>query len=304
MARSKSQLVIVSEYALVRFLVAVLRRLPRAWAACILRALIHTVLFFMPKRRQLMLDNIARSFPEYPPARHQQIARESITNLARGTAVFMRMPDIFAKEDLDWVDVEGLEYLEEGLKRGKGVLTFTGHYGCWELMAALTMHRYPHVSAVYRALDNPRIDAFVKAHRCSGGGLMIERKDILRQALKWVKENGVMGFLIDQNFAAGGVFVDFFGRPAATTPLLSILARRTGATLLSTHNRWEGNRLRIIWSQVPMSTNPDNEKAIAEDTQLMTKMIEGWIRKDPGQWMWLHNRWKRQPLPGEKIFQG
>lgn len=305
MARSKSKFTIDSEYALVRVLCAVLRGLPDSWAQSILLGILKIVLIFIPKRRKLMLENIAKSFPELSHTEHRRIAHKSLNNLARGTIVLLHMPEILLKPgDPDWVDVEGLEILERARAKGKGVVTFTGHYGCWELMAALTMKNYPNVSAVYRALDNPRIDAFVKHLRSSAGGTMIERRNVLKECLRLLKTNALIGFLVDQNFAAGGVFVDFFGRLAATTPILSVLARRTGATVLYTRNRWEGKRLKITWGETPpLSTNPDTEMAIAEDTLAMTKIVESWIREDPGQWMWLHNRWKRQPMEGEKVYR-
>lgn len=250
-----------------------------------------------------MLANIARSFPELSNVAHARIAQESMDNLARGTAVFLRLPQLFRKGSPVWIDADGLSLVEEGFQRGKGILVFTAHYGCWELMSAWIMKRWPRIAAVYRALDNPRIDAYVKTLRCSSGGTMIERKDILRKTPRWLKANGLIGFLVDQNFAPGGAFVEFFGRIAATTPALAILARRTGATFLHAHTRWEGSRLRLLWGKAPpFSENPNIEKAILEDTQAMTKVVEGWIREDPGQWLWLHNRWKRQPQPGETIF--
>lgn len=305
MARSKPAFIVVSEYALIRLFSALLSAVPRSLAERLARRLITFFLLFLPQRRALMLSNIARSFPELAKADHERIAEESISNLARGTPVLMRMPEILkGKSDPDWVDVEGLEILQKARAQGKGVVTFTGHYGCWELMAALTMKNYPNVSAVYRALDNPRIDAYVRYLRSSAGGTMIERRNVLKESLRLLRKNQLIGFLVDQNFAAGGVFVEFFGRLAATTPILSVLARRTGATILHTHNRWVGNRLKIMWGEAPpLSTNPDLDMAIAEDTYAMTKIVEGWIREEPGQWMWLHNRWKRQPLPGETIYR-
>ena len=302
MARSKSTFVINIEYYLVRGLATLLGLLPERWAQSLAYVTLRCVLFFIPKRRELMRSNIARAFPDLRSRQHKAIARESLANLARGTAMFVRMPQILSRKDPPWLHIEGVTYLEKALQAGKGALPITAHYGFWELMSSWTLKSYPKVAAVYRPLDNPRIDTFVKEIRCSGGGSMMDRRDVLRQALRWLKQNGVLGFLIDQNFAAGGVFVNFFGRPAATTPAISILARRTGAAILPVHNRWEGKTLRIIWEKpLVLSRHTDPERAVAEDTQAMTSIVERWVREEPGQWLWLHNRWKRQALPGEEI---
>lgn len=151
----------------------------------------------------------------------------------------------------------------------------------------LGTHGRPHDEGIPERLrrlpgaDNPRIDAYIKHLRSSAGGTMIERRNVLKESMRLLKRNQLIGFLVDQNFAAGGVFVDFFGRLAATTPILSVLARRTGATILHTHNRWVGNSMKIYWGEVPpLSTNPNTDMAIAEDTYVMTKIVEGWIRKN------------------------
>ena len=66
------------------------------------------------------------------------------------------------------------------------------------------------------------------------------------------------------------------------------------------HSWWEKDELFMRWdAPFELSRNPNAELAIAEDTQRMTKVVEGWIRERPGQWLWLHNRWKRQPQAGE-----
>src|SRR5204863_365591 len=115
--------------------------------------------------------------------------------------------------------------------------------------------------------------------------------------------NGAIGILMDQNLYKGGIFVDFFGRPAATSTLISLLARRTGCAVIPMHNVWVGHKNRLILdSPMQLSNDPDPERAVAEDTQNMTRMMEGWIRKDPGLWLWLHNRWKRIPEAGDYIY--
>ena len=109
--------------------------------------------------------------------------------------------------------------------------------------------------------------------------------------------------LIDQNFYKGGVFVGAFGHDATNT-LVPILARRTGCAVLPMHNVWVGNKIRIICEPpVPLSENSDPAAAIVEDTAELTGYVERWIREDPSQWFWLHNRWKRQPLPDEPVIR-
>jgi Kdo2-lipid IVA lauroyltransferase/acyltransferase len=300
-ARSKSPLQIELEYATVRGLGVLLRWLPLSAAVFLAHTLLRTLLALMAKRRKIVELNLIASLPELSERDIRRIADQSLNTLARGVTAFVRTPRYVDHTPVDWVDAEGLEYLEQALRQGRGVIAFTAHFGCWEMMSTFMMMRKPgQVAVVYRQMDNPKIDRWVAGLRTTADGRVIERRKLLREGLRWLKDNKILGILVDQNFAAGGAFVPFLGRIAATTPIVSILARRTGAVVLPLHNRWEGSRLRVIWEPpLKLSDNPNLNRAIHEDTAKMNSVVESWIRKDPGQWLWLHNRWKRQPQPGE-----
>jgi Kdo2-lipid IVA lauroyltransferase/acyltransferase len=206
----------------------------------------------------------------------------------------------------EWTDLfrlEGLEHVEEALARGRGAIAFTAHYGCWEAMAPYLSRLAPS-AIIVRPFDNPRLEAFMAGVRASGGGRIISNHHALSDGLKALRENRLLGILVDQNFALGRLFVHFMGRPAATTPIVSLLARRAGCAVLPLHNVWENGRVRIIFEPaLELSRSADRSLAVAEDTQAMTQVVEGWIRKDPGQWFWLHRRWKRRPQPGEFVYR-
>lgn len=303
MARSKSPLQIQLEYYPVKGLFVLLNKLPRSWRESILTNLLQWVLLFMPKRRKIMKENIAFCFPQLSAIQQAIIARQSVRNLARGFSLYGKIPELCQKGMDEMVETEGFEHIQEAFKKGKGMITFTAHYGNWELMAIHVTRLYPQVAMLVRPLDNPRLDQLTTQIRSSGGGGVITNHRVLKDGIKLLRQNGILGILIDQNLAGGGLFVDFFGRPAATTSIVSVLARRTGCAILPMYNRWEGNKIRII-CQAPLtrSAHPDSNQAIAEDTQTMTTIVEGWIREDPGQWFWLHNRWKRRPQEGDFVY--
>lgn len=250
-----------------------------------------------------MENNAQRAFPEKSAEECRRITENSIRNIARGVAAFVRLPPAQDIGGTDWVVGHGMEHLERAYAEGKGAITFTAHYGCWEILPSFIMHYCKKGGIVLRPLDNPRLELMIAKSRSVSGSLMIPRKNMLRQGLRLLHEKGVLGILIDQNFAPGGIFVDFLGRLASTTPIVSILARRTGALVLPTHTRWMGDKVHVfIEPPLPLSDDQDLDIAMARDTLAMTKIIERWVREDPTQWLWLHNRWKRQPEAGELIY--
>lgn len=296
MARQKTAALIRLEYAAMRGLLVLLSSLPRRVSEWLTRRMLHGVLRLIPKRRRLILRQIQASFPGKTEAECQWVADQSVDFLAKGISSFARIPDMTEQSMESWVQVEGLEHLRAALARGKGVITFTAHYGFWELMAIYITRLYPEVSMVVRPLDNPWLDAMVAGIRGRGGGGVIDSRRVLKEGIRLLRRNGILGILIDQNFHKGGEFVNFFGRPAATSTLVPILAQRTGCALLPMHNVWTGDRIRII-TEPPVfpSTAADPHEAIRQDTQRLTTIVEGWIREDSRQWLWLHNRWKRTP---------
>jgi len=291
------------EYALVWPLWQIFRIMPRAGIRRISLWILRAIVLGMPKRRRLMRMNIALAFPKWGSCEVRKIADDSLDNLARGISIFVHMPSLLKQADLPWLHYQGSEHLKQALSLGRGVIAFNAHFGCWEISSSYVMRQGKEVAALYRPLDNPKINELVTRQRCAQGGVMMDRRRAIREGLSLLRRNGVLGIMVDQNFAGGGVFVDFFGRPAATTPIVSIMARRTGAIVLPMHSWWEKDELFLQWDPAfELSRNADAERAIAEDTQRMTRVVEGWIRERPGQWLWLHNRWKRKPLEGEPVF--
>lgn len=303
MARHKSPLQINLEYAFVQGLFGLLRTLPLGWGITLCRGLLKVILGVQPRRRRILAENIATCFPEKTPAQRQAIAEESIDTVAKGVAYFPRLSDLFKEDVSSWLRMEGFEYPKEALKQGKGVILFTAHYGCWEAMPLCFNRFLAQTSAVARPLDNPKLDELVTSVRSATGAKVVVQHQVIKQGLRNLRNNEILGFLIDQNFYKGGIFIDFFGRPASSTTIVSVLARRTGAAVIPVHTLWKGDKLHIIMEpQITLSENPDPEMAAAEDTQKMAKIMEGWIQKVPGQWLWLHNRWKRKPALGDYVY--
>jgi KDO2-lipid IV(A) lauroyltransferase len=271
-----------------------------AWNRALSRGLLRGILAFLPRRRKLILSQMESSFPDQSASALKKMADRSIDCLGDGLATFTRIPRMSRREMDAMIHLSGFEHIEAAFQKKHGMITFTAHYGCWELMAIYVTKLYPRIAMLVRPLDNPLLNDLVAGVRRSGGGGVIDSRHVFTEGARLLRENGILGILVDQNFYKGGVFVDFFGRPAATSPLVPILARRTGCAVLPMHNFWRDNKLHIVCEPpVALSLQADRSLAIAEDTQRITAIVERWVRDDPTQWLWLHNRWKRQPTAEE-----
>ncbi len=278
MARSKSKLHVAVEYYPLRGFLWLLKILPWTLSLLLSWSLLRLVVACLPKRRKITDDNLAQSFPELRPQDRQEISQAALLNLSRSVTVFSKIPKLGPDDWSDLVRLEGMEHVQAALSRGRGAITFTAHYGCWEAMAAYLPRPFPS-AIIVRPFDNPRIETVMEGVRALGGGLIIPRQRALTDGLKALRRNMLLGILVDQNFAQGSLFVNFLGRPAATTPIVSILARRTGCAVLPLHNVWENGRIHIIFEPaITLSRQEDRDLAVAEDTQAMTAIVESWPR--------------------------
>jgi Kdo2-lipid IVA lauroyltransferase/acyltransferase len=255
---------------------------------------------FVLRRRRIALDNVASAFPGLQAEEVERIARESFTSIILTFLEFTKFRRIFTGPDaLKRVreSSDGLEQLFQKARKihdeSGGCIFVTPHIGNWEFL--------PHVSAlvgiplavVVRPLDNQRLERLIYQSRTETGQAIIPKRNAFFVLQKTLQGGCSIGMLPDQS-TMKGITVDFFGRSATATPVPALLC--------ITHNRpivvvaccrtkgakYEGFVCDPIWPG-----NYESEKAeIFRITREMTIHMESIIRKYPGQYLWMHNRWK------------
>jgi KDO2-lipid IV(A) lauroyltransferase len=129
---------------------------------------------------------------------------------------------------------------------------------------------------------------------------LVEKWDGARAILRALQQNEAVGILIDQNTSLQeGAFVNFFGIPACANTAFAKIASRTGAAVIPGFALWSGEERRYVlrfYPPVEMSGDP------VEDTRRLHAVLEGVIREQPGQWLWIHRRWKTRPEGEPTIY--
>ena len=125
---------------------------------------------------------------------------------------------------------------------------------------------------------------------------MLDKKGITRDVLKILQKNEMIGFVGDQYAGSGGLFVNFFGRTASTTPAMATFARKTGAALIPAfeHILPDGTHRPVIYPPIKIPQTDDLKKDIFDATQELILILENEIRKDPGMWLWSHRKWRKR----------
>lgn len=280
------------------------------WAAAFARWMPRGVVLFAGRalgrllgdldRRHLGIvrDNLARAFPEWDEARVRRTARDVYAHFGRVLFDILWLAHRSREEVMALVDVAHPEHLQALDGNRNGCVFVTAHLGNWELCGIAHAWRFRPMGVVARPLDNPALDARLVAFRERSGNTVIYKQKALAQILRALRDNREVAFLLDQNVQEkDGIFVDFFGRKAASTTVAAALAVKTGAVLLPGYAVLQPNgRYRLVYD-APIRWTPsgDREADVAALTQRIATVIEGWVRETPEQWLWMHRRWKTQP---------
>ncbi|RPI26035.1 MAG: hypothetical protein EHM61_12810 [Acidobacteria bacterium] len=174
----------------------------------------------------------------------------------------------------------------------------TAHLGSWEVFGLTGGGVSLPVKTAARRLDNPRLEAWIKARREAGSQRMCPTRGCVTVLSRALRRGQPVVLLADQNQGRHGIFVNFFGIPASTTPTPALLSLRTGAPVVACCLVREGApfRFRAFFAPpiYPDARRP-REAEVLRITQEYTLILENWIRRYPEQWLWPHRRWRTRP---------
>jgi KDO2-lipid IV(A) lauroyltransferase len=288
-------------YQFIRGLIWTVRRLPRAMALWLFRNLGMLAFWLIRDAREKTLRHLRMAFGDQRRDEEiRQLARQVFRQLGLNAAEAMRMPNLLNAGLHKHIRFIGKEHLDRTYQRGKGVICLTGHIGCWELFGAFIASHYP-LKVVGAALYDPRLDAILLTQREQAGYQSLPRDASgTRQILRWLKQGGLLGILIDQDTRVDGEFVDFFGRPAYTPAGPVVIAERTGAALvpMAIYMNGDGTHTVEVRPEIELQNTGDARADRLANVTKCSKTVEAFIREHPAQWVWMHERWKT-PAPSE-----
>lgn len=283
-------------YALIRGLSAMVGVLPERVVAAVAAVAGFAWFHGLRYRRAVILENLARAFPERTPAERRRLGREACQHLVAALLELLRTPRYFARGVDRVVTSRGLEHVHAALAKGRGLLIVTGHLGSFELSAGAIVQAVAPLRAHLLVKSFPAgVDAFLTARRTAAGYHIIRDRRTLPEILRALRNNEIVVFVIDQNATRNqGVFVDFFGEQACTMAALAVVARRTGAPVhgVSIWREGPGQHVAEVLPELPPAEEADSDEVLM---QRYTRVIEDSIRAHPAQWTWTHRRWRTRP---------
>ncbi|MBZ0166830.1 MAG: lysophospholipid acyltransferase family protein [Candidatus Omnitrophica bacterium] len=288
----------------------IVRRLPYA----VYRVIANFFLLFsklvMYRKRDIAFQNLRCAFGRDKSENEiKDIARRYFHNFGKGLVDLVYFADHQELTDKN-IRLEGQAHLDAALARGNGVILTGGHFGNFILMYhKLTRLGYK-TNVIMRRMRDNALEQYITEIRQQIGIKTIydlPAKKCVVESLRALRRNEILIILLDQNYgSAGRVFVDFFGRKAATASGPVVFSLRTKAPILPIFCLGDDGEMRhkiILEPELLLESGTDEQDTIERNVARITKVIENYVSRYPHEWGgWIHKRWKSKPAAEQRII--
>lgn len=246
-------------------------------------------------------QNLTAAFPEKTPMEIDEILGGVWDNLGRLGAEYAHLDRLW-DYDPDRPGVGRVEVAPHLVERfdqlrgdGKPALLFSAHLANWEIPAVAAAEHGLDTAILYRRPNIGDVADAVQSIRTVSMGTLIPTTgiDAAFKVAAALERGAHVGMLVDQHFTRG-VDVMFFGRPCKANPMIARMARRFECPIHGGRAiRLPGNRFRLdLTEAIEPARDAEGRIDIAPTMQIITSVVEGWVREHPEQWLWLHRRWR------------
>lgn len=258
------------------------------------------ILYWTAKSRRKVAEvNISVCFPELDATAQAAMVKEVILSCGMSiTESAMALWGQDAKLKKRYV-IEGLEHIHQAQAEGKGVLLAGCHFTTIDISGRIMSFNVK-ADVVYREDNNPLMSYAIAKARARVNNEAIHRHD-MRKLIRNLRKGHIVWYAPDQDYGKSrSIFAPFFGIEAATVPGTSKLARLTGCVVIPFSHYREANGFYRLVVHPPLADFPtDDERA---DATTVNEKIEEMIRVAPGQYMWVHRRFKSRPDGEASIY--
>jgi Kdo2-lipid IVA lauroyltransferase/acyltransferase len=274
-----------------RGLIGLALALPYGWRVGFVGWLMRRVIGPLAGYRQRALENLALIWPDRPLSEHRAIAAASLDNAGRTLIENYSTADFTARAQAIVPDGPGYAALQAARDAGRAVILVSGHFGNYEAARACLVARGFSIGGLYRNLSNRYFNAhYVQTMQAFGGPVFPQGRSGTAGFVRHLKDGGQLVLLFDQDVPSGAP-LPFLGHPARTALSAAELALRFKADLIPFFATRQPDGLTFrVELDAPVPHAPPEIMMLA-----VTRALEARIIRDPGQWFWIHRRWKGAP---------
>lgn len=251
-------------------------------------------------RRNVIVKNLADSFPEMAPAQRKAIMHRFYRNFADYFVETIKLAHITDEEMRRRFTFENVEIIDSLFDQGRSIVTYFSHTGNWEWAPSISLwskHKPSHdtvYAQVYRPLKNKFFDEYFLHLRSRFGSVSVPKATVLRQLLRYKRDGkkSITGFMSDQKPSHGDLIhvVEFLNHPTAIITGTEQLAQKMKMAVIY----WDMQKTSRGHYKVSTRLICDDASTMPPMaiTDTYAEMLEQTIRRDPAIWLWSHKRWK------------
>ncbi len=253
------------------------------------------VYYCIPIRKKLTLQNLANAFPEKDFSEINTLALATYKNLFISLLEIFWFSRLTKKNIHEIVTLENTEKISQLLKKEKGLIVLSAHFGNWELGAlALGLEIQEGILVIVQQQRNMYVDRLMNNFRTMFNNTTVTLGKAPREIIRAIQNNKVIALLADQSGGEDGLFVEYFNRPVSTRSGPAIFSVRNGTPIIAAFmvRQPNGTYIATLEEINTENLNGTTEEKVRELTQRHVAVLENYVRKYPEQWLWLHKRWK------------
>lgn len=264
----------------------------------------HAIFYLLRRRRRLFFSNLDHAFPERTRAWQAKIARQSSCRFVETALLSFASPFLSDTRlrRIASATPEVTQFFVEHHAQPYSLIVAAPHIAYWESLTTLGLFMdvpVPEFGVIFRPLDNPTADAWVKATRERHGMRLLSRKDGLAESFRILRRKGVVGVLFDQNAGLQGALSTLFGRVCSTSELSGMLVERSGARIMAFYPRRLG-----FWKLRLEAEEVRHDGTTAGAMLALNRWLETKLSTDDNlcaSWLWSHDRWRHQDIPEKRL---
>ncbi len=246
------------------------------------------------KRRATVYANIKTALGEkFSPAELRDATRGFFRAFGQNIIEIFYTPKFNKKYLARYVAFEGYHNVEEGFKKGKGVIFAAMHAGGWEMSNIICANLGFPFSMFVREQNFPRAGRVLNSYRSSKGCRLIQRENELRELIRVLKANESVALTLDQG-GRNGTSVKFFDKYASMSSGAVRLALKLDCALVPVFPiRVKGPYIKFfVEPAFKLKTTGDLENDVRDNLQELVKIFEKYIALYPREYLWSYKIWK------------
>ena len=290
--KKRSSFLDLSIYIFVRYLLGILSILPYRTKISLGGLIYQKIISPLSGNRKRIIDNLKLIFPELEKRKREELCSQVPNNIGR-TLFELLSPNAFSNiAKSAKVSGPGFKILKDAQEQKKPVILVSGHFGNYDVVRVVLNTNQISVGALYKPMSNPYFNTFYE--RCIkqiAEPLFPRGRAGMGNMMRYLEDGNVVALLIDQ-YMSHGEPLKFLGHTAYTATSAAKLALKHDALLITFYvvRNDDGINFDLVFES-PVKPSTPNEM-----TQVLNDRLEKQIRKNMGQWLWTHKRWK-SPSP-------